>query len=364
MTFRPVLSCQRAALTGLLAAALVACGGGGGGVTASPAAAAGSSDSPAAGPTPGAGAGSAAATNQALANPLAYAPLTAAPAHRYGSGSAQGALFDALNAARLAAGAGAVSQHSKLDQMAAAQLAYLAANPGTPIGSEQSPGAARYSAESPSGRASLAGYAGSVWEVVATNGRYSSADCATALLDSAYRAAGALGTHRDVGVAYGAVAPGVYACVVTLGVQASTYAQLPAAGTLKAWPHAAQSGVRTQVASADFPAAGGLAAGIGRPVWVSMFDTGSLPASNHRVSRFALLDDAGLELPARLLANAEMQADAGLALLTDDSAGRLQSGEVLLLPLAPLATGRRYTVEFSGISGSQRYERRWSFTTG
>lgn len=370
MTITTTDSRARRALAGVLAAALcglAACGGGGGGAAAAPAATpdAGSGAAPVAsanGSSANAGSASAApVTHQAVSAALAaYAPLAAMPAHRYGPGSPQAALFEALNAARLAAGAGALTQNAKLDQMAASQLAYLAAHPGAPLDSSRATGPAA----TPSERAALAGYAGSVWEEVASNGRYSGGDCATALLDSAYRAAGALSSHRDIGLAYGPVAPGVYACVVSLGVQASSYAQLPAAGSLKAWPHPGQDGVRPAAPAGDFPAAAGLQASVGRPILVSLFDTGALPSSRHRVTRFVLLDDGGHELPARLLANAEMDAGPGLTLLSETSAGRLQSGDLLLLPLAPLVPGRRYTVEFSGTSGSLVYDKRWHFTTG
>lgn len=365
MTILTTNSRARRALAGVLAAALcalAACGGGGGGGGAAAApAATPAADAGANGDAANASSDAAPVTHQAVSAALAvYAPLATMPAHRYGPGSPQAALFEALNAARLAAGAGALSQNVKLDQMAASQLAYLAAHPGAPLDSSRASGPAA----TPSERAALAGYAGSVWEEVASNGRYSGGDCASALLDSAYRAAGTLSSHREIGLAYGPVAPGVYACVVSLGVQASSYAQLPAAGSLKAWPHPGQDGVRPAAPTGDFPAAAGLQASIGRPILVSMFDTGALPSSRHRVTRFALLDDGGRELPARLLANAEMDAGPGLTLLSEASAGRLQSGDLLLLPLAPLLPGRRYTVEFSGSSGSLVYDKRWSFTTG
>lgn len=361
LRFHPMRFCTvfftRAVLAAALTAVLAACGGGGGG-TAAPAASPSPSPSGATASTDsGAGSG---ITSQAPSTPPAYAPLMRMPVHRYGTGSPQALLFEALNAARLAVGAGALSQNAKLDQMAASQLAWLAAHPGAPLDSNRTSGSA---AGTPSERAALAGYAGSVWEEVASNGRYSGGDCAAALLDSAYRAAGVLSSHRDVGLAYGPVAPGVYACIVSLGVQASTSAQLPVAGTLKAWPYPAQAGVQPAVAAGEFPAAAGLQASIGRPILVSMFDAGALPSSRHRVTRFTLLDDAGHELPARLLANAEMDAGPGVALVTEASAGRLQSGDLLLLPLAPLAPGRRYTVEFSGTSGGLVYDKRWSFTT-
>ena len=350
-------SARRALLAGVLATALTAlsaCGGGGGAAT--PAAAGSGSSQSAAGDSGSASGAGTPVASQAPSTPLAaYAPLARMPAHRYGVGSPQAALFETLNAARLGAGAGALMQNAKLDQMAASQLAYLAAHPGVPLDSGRAAGAA---AATPSERAALAGYAGSVWEEVASNARYSGADCGAALLDAAYRAAGALSSHREVGLAYGPVAPGVYACVVSLGVQASSYAQVPAAGTLKAWPHAAQDGVRPAAAAGEF------AGSVGRPILVSMFDTGAMPSSIHRVTRFALLDDGGHEVPARLLANAEMDAGPGLTLVTEASAGRLQSGDLLLLPLAPLSHGRRYTVEFSGTSGSVVYDKRWSFTTG
>jgi hypothetical protein len=59
-----------------------------------------------------------------------------------------------------------------------------------------------------------------------------------------------------------------------------------------------------------------------------------------------------------------MDAGPGLDLFTEASAGRLQSGDLLLLPLAPLMPGRRYTEEFSGTRGALVNDKRWSFTTG
>jgi uncharacterized protein YkwD len=332
--------------------ALAACGGGGGsassstGSTPAPVVTPPSPDTP----TP---------TTPVVSGPTreSYALVTTSPVSNY-TGDVL-AMYQSVNAARIGAGAGALTQNAKLDAAAAAHLNYIKLNyPGTTHSEvEGQPG---YTGKWPSDRASAVGYTGFVSEDISYASGTTPTECTDRLLNSVYHQGDLLHSYRDVGLAYGEVATGIYGCVLDLGIKLGDYEQLQDAGVVKGYPFAGQTGVATTFTpSGEVPnPMPDVTGDVGAPIMAAIRGYGYSDFTPFTVSKFTLKDAAGNVVPARIIASRTTGPD-----VTPDPVSMLYAGEVYLVPLAPLAATTTYTVDFAGANGSTTYAKTWSFTT-
>ncbi len=319
-----------------------------------------------------------------------YAQVLDVPASTYAANGGEAAVYARLNEMRLDTNAGALTQASLLDTAAARHLTYLTANYPY-IGDNESTDKASFYGATVSARAQLAGYAGTVLEMVGsdTGPTATPQTCVNSLLNAPYAANVLLQPWRDVGLAYGvvhAVAAGSssassaastaatpattttdvqeVACVVVLGIAQGKSGQLPDAGTLKTYPWPDQSEVPFSFgpAAAGFNPAPDLQNAQGAPVQVSMDDFGALAQSSFSVSSFTLTDIDGQTVPTRLIVNSATKVADNTTFYVDPT-GALPSSDVLLLPLSPLLPDHVYTIQFTGSNGATHYDQSWSFTT-
>lgn len=286
-----------------------------------------------------------------------YALVTTSPASTY-SGDAL-AMYQSVNAARLAAGAGALTQNAKLDVAAAAHLNYIKLNyPGT-THSEVS-GQPGFTGIWPGSRAMAAGYTGFVSEGISYASGATPTECTDRLLNSVYHQGDLLHSYRDLGLAYGPVAAGIYGCVLNLGIKQGDYEQLQDSGVVKAFPFAGQTGVATTFTpSAEVPnPMPDVAGDVGAPIMASMRGYDYSDFTPFTVTKFTLKDAGGNVVPSRIIAYNTTGAG-----VTQDPVSMLYAGQVYLVPMAPLAASTTYTVDFAGVNGSTAYAKTWSFTT-
>jgi uncharacterized protein YkwD len=320
----------------LAAALLAGCGGGGGdGSSASVTAASG-------------------------AEPVPLAVPAGLQAASYASTDARNTLYQQLNAVRVGAGAGMVQQNVLLDQAATAHLSYLALN-GSSAGHTELAGRPGFTGTSPANRVSATGYQWSlVGEDLAWGTGFTPLQCLDMLLATVYHLAGLLGDQREVGVGFGNAGSGLSGCIFDFAVPQGGSLQPPAAGVLLRYPFAGQTGVATTFRPASespnpMPDVGN--ASVGQPVYVSMRNQGSNDAAGYSFDSFTLRDAIGA-LPARIIVNGTTGPDKGLP-----GDARLKAGELFLVPLVPLESGKTYTVSFKGHNGSVAYNQAWNFTT-
>lgn len=349
-----------------LAATLAACGGGGGG----------GSDSSSGGSTgggvtnPGGGTVTPPSTDVVTS---AGTLKTSAGISAYAGAAFEAEAFAAINATRLAAGAGLVSQSTALDTAAAAHAKYLTTNIALGLGHTEDPSKADYYEATEDSRATKAGYlSGFVTEAVGgTGATMKASDCVLGLLNTVYHAAAVLSPATNVGVGVGTDAAGIPMCVTVLGAPASeAYPQVAPAGDVIAYPSSGQTGVfETFYVGYELPRPPVTLfpnTTAGRPVIVNVRNAdfvnfkaaGTLAAV---VTKFELKDAGGNVVPAGILANAGLTG-SGVTLTADSNLGE---GFAVLVPLAPLAKGAVYTATFTATlkSGGTAVAKTWSFTT-
>lgn len=272
----------------------------------------------------------------------------------YAANSQQLSFFNALNAARVSAGAGAVNQSTALDTASQAHAQYLTAN-GIVSHTEDSSKPAYYEV-TPSSRITRAGYTAPSFstEVIGgTGASMSAADCALGLLNTVYHGAALLSQVTDVGIGIGTDGLGVPSCVSDLATPSTnTYGQVPASGKFIAYPYNGQTGVvetfyvayETPRPSATlFP---GTTAGTPVIVRVRNADFLNFQHANTlsaTVTKFELKDAGGNLVPAGILAASGLTG-SGVTLNTDSQLGE---GFAVLVPLSPLAKGATYTYAFT-----------------
>lgn len=332
---------------------LAACGGGGGG-----------SSSPAADPVvptvPAVDAVSTAGTLQTSVTPATYT-----------FGSQERAGYAKLNALRLAAGAGVLAQSTLLDTAASHHAQYITANIADGLVHNEISGRVGFYGVTPAARISNAGFAaGFSTEVIGGTGASNNAeDCMLGMLNTVYHAAALLSQTTHVGVGMGTDAANTPVCVANLATASGdANAQVAAAGSMVAYPHAGQTGVADtfyvgyespRPSAALFP---NLTAGT--PVVVNVRNAEYVNAEvagtlNVNVTTFRLTDAGGNTVPAGILASGSI---SGTGLTADANLG---SGFVVLVPLSPLAKGVTYTATFTATlkAGGPVLTKTWSFTT-
>jgi uncharacterized protein YkwD len=341
------------ALAAIAAVVLTACGGGGGG-----------SDAGSGGSNPGNGSGGTPTTPADIV-PAAGSLVTSGGTPTYTNGSVQARAFTALNAARLAAGAGAVQQSTVLEVATAAHAAYLGAN--LLISHDEDATKNSFYAVTPKDRATKAGYAGSITEVIGgTGASLDGADCTNGLLNTVYHGEAMLiGGWKDVGIGTFNDGIGVPACVMNLG-RADSIGQVVPAGEMVAYPSAGVTVDGTFYVGSEVPrpsatlfpnqtAGSVVVTSIRNADFINRANAGTLDA---KVTVFNLKDSGGNLIDAHILAGGQV-AGSGLTLNADALLG---AGTVILVPKAPLVTGA-YTVTFAATLGgtAKALNKTWVF---
>jgi uncharacterized protein YkwD len=293
-----------------------------------------------------------------------FAPVTQVSPTTYGA-TAEAVLYEHMNAARLGAGAGLLTQSEELDTAARAHLGYLRANYPY-LSHDEVAGHRGFTGLRPADRALAAGYGGHVGEVLARLGSSEVEDCAAKLLNSVYHQAMLLAPFRDIGVAYGELAPGAFACVMVLGLTNTARAMKADPGVVKAYPFDRQANVALAFAPHQevpnpLPDMGRLLTG--PPILASMDGYGANRREGFAIERFVLRDEQGREVPGRVLAHPATVAKSSAAGVYEDDARTLRPGDVYFVPLVPLHPGTTYSVDFRGLNGAQPYIKAWTFTT-
>lgn len=345
---------------------LAACGGGGGGGSSST----GSTNSA---PTPSPGSSNAAT------------PATSVPAATYTAGSAQLAMFTAINNLRGALGVGLLAQDPVLDVAAGYHAQYEADNQVvTHIETSGQPG---YYGATPLSRAQLAGAPTTEWigEVAAgtydTPAQTAGTACFNQWYLSVYHLQSIVTNQQTVGIGFGSPASssGFSGCIVdfgtTTGVPASPEANsIPYSGgqqfsttavvTVPANNDTAVAPNFGPAGETPSPAPDLTLSSLGRPIMVMVNGQDSEILT---VQTFALHDAGGTTVPARILVSTAAKTGSTAAAVADPNADYLASKAAFLLPLATLSPNTTYTVSFSGqrVDGSvsTAVTKTWSFTT-
>lgn len=272
----------------------------------------------------------------------------------YTAGTVKAQAFDALNAARKAAGAGVLSQSAALDVATAAHAAYIEGN--MEFVHDENPAKPFFYAVTPKDRAAKAGYAGTVVETLGgTGASHNGADCALGLLNTVYHGEALLvGGYTDVGIASHLDSASTPACVINLG-RPSGYGQIPASGAIIGYPGNGMTVEGTFYAGYETPRPPialfpSLTAGT--PVIVSLrnADYINLQSSaklDAKVTEFTLKDSLGNVVAAHILAGSDVAAGTGVVLNSDPL---LFTGTLILVPKAPLPAGT-YTATVSATLG-------------
>ena len=331
-------------MTAVLATTLVACGGGGGG-----------------GNTGGG------VTTQHVVTSVPTASYTVVD-------SATAATL--INDARLAQGAGLVAQSTALDTIAdnhtqflidnnlVADATYLTTDfSGTLGGHYEDVTKPGYTGETPQARATAAGYAGSVTEII-TFGAADGTACMAALENSVYHLTQLMSPFIDIGLTFNPGNGSGSVCAIELGTPNSTLGQYPAEGNTVVYPFGGKIDVQPRFynqAEAPNPATDLTIAG--HPVAVSLYTQSmpSLTGSDVVIYKFLMTTAAGATVSARVLANSGVLT-LGPTLTTDDAIDG--AGYVVLLPVVPLDPNTVYNVEFAATVKEEVINKNWLFTTG
>jgi uncharacterized protein YkwD len=340
------------------AAALTACGGGGG-------------DSPAPAPTPPAPSPApAVGTNGTLQTRVAAASYSGELSSR------RLAAFDALNAVRLAAGAGLLAQSPLLDTSASMHAAYLTSNgfdPAVSAHDEVSTRIGFYEAN-PFLRMQKAGYSYSyATEVIGDIGSTSSTnDCVGDLLDTVYHAASMLSRVTEAGVAFGGAGTAAAGmCTIDLASPFSGGAsrQIPPSGGIVAYPSGGSTVAHgTFHVSNETPRVSRTLLpndNAGTPVIVGFRNQDMVAGGVVTITQLTMATSTGTAVPGVILgavANPlESQAAIGGAGVNADP--ELATDFAAFVPLVPLAAGTYTVTLHATVAGGQAPAlSTWSFT--
>jgi len=282
---------------------------------------------------------------------------TTAATSTYAAGSQQLSFYNAMNVARLAAGAGAVNQSAALDTAAQAHASYLTTNMvAVGVTHEEDSTLVGYYGATLSSRISKAGFsAGFSTEVIGgTGASMSAADCLYGLLNTVYHGAALLSQETSVGVGIGSDVAGVPMCVADMATASTdTLGQVPASGSFIAYPYGGQTNVfeifyagyespRPPVSLFPNTTAGTpVIVRVRNADYMNYLAAGTLKVV---VSQFVLKDAGGNAVPSGILAASDVTAGTGVTLNADTN---LDSGFAVLVPLSPLAKGQTYTYTFT-----------------
>ena len=334
-----------------LAMMLAACGGGGGG---------------------GAGAGQVTAGTPPPPTPTVPAGniVTAVPAPTYTAGSGSLQVFNAINALRGKIGSGLLAQSVLLDKSAEAHWSYINQNGIAELHGETA-GKPGFTGVRAADRIAAAGYSAAVSgeAIYSTGGADKYASCVAEWANSVYHAALLFASTIDIGVAAANINPAAGTstlCVVDIATSTTQSAQLPGAGSIRAYPYANQTDVpfvflnRTETPTPvpDLTEAG-------TPVTVSFETRGMTITTPIAISTFALTPAGGTAVQARVLVNRSGKLGPVIAsngpALTDDSL--MQGFTATLVPLQRLKPATVYSVALAAVVDGKVIDKTWSFTT-
>jgi len=306
-----------------------------------------------------------------------YALQTSSAPARYGSdaeGLARATTLDRLNAARLAAGAGALNQVASIDAAAQAHAAYLKVNSGHPStaglgGHNEDPALPGFTGRRSIDRMTAQGYPGvGGGEIITPSMQLSQpSDCMETLLNTVYHLRSAMDPNRDTGVGVAAGGTDWAACVVNFGIGAGRSPQYPAAGTVVSYPYPGQSSVpflfmnRMEV-PIPFEA---VTWGVGPPILASMNNLSRIVGEAQEsasVDEFSLMDQRGHAVPAFVVGRTSVRLADGLERLPDTDSHHVPYDN-FLVPKIPLEFDTTYHVNFRGSYRGVPHAKAWSFRT-
>ncbi|WP_426317965.1 CAP domain-containing protein [Pseudoduganella sp. R-43] len=332
-----------------LALLLAACGGGGG-----------SGGAPVVSPAP---------TTQ-TPSPTEGNIVTSVPAPTYAAGSGNLSIFNAINALRSKIGSGLLAQSLLLDKSAGAHWSYINQNGISELHGETA-GKPGYTGVRAGDRIAAAGYTASVSgeAIFSTVGTDKYMTCVAEWANSVYHAALLFASTIDIGVAANNFNPAEGAstlCVVDVATSTTQTAQLPGAGSIRAYPYANQADVpfvffnRTET-----PTPVPDLAEAGTPVTVSFETRGMAVTAPIAISQFTLTPAGGTAVEARILVNkggklGPVIASNGPA-LTDD--GNMQGFTATLVPVLRLKAATAYNVALIAVVDGKTINKSWTFTT-
>jgi uncharacterized protein YkwD len=322
----------------------------------------------------GGGSGSApvAANNPppSLPSPTEGNIVTSVPAPTYAAGSGNLSIFNAINALRGKIGSGLLAQSLLLDKSAQAHWSYINQNGISELHGETA-GKPGYTGVRAADRIAAAGYSAAVSgeAIYSTVGTDKYMTCVAEWANSVYHAALLFASTIDIGVAANNFNPAEGAstlCVVDVATSTSQAAQLPGAGSIRAYPYANQADVpfvffnRTETPTPvpDLVEAG-------TPVTVSFETRGMAVTAPIAISQFSLTPAGGTAVDARILVNKGGKLGPVITTngpaLTDDS--NMQGFTATLVPVQRLKASTSYSVALIAMVDGKAINKSWTFTT-
>jgi len=322
----------------------------------------------------GGGSGSApvAANNPppSLPSPTEGNIVTSVPAPTYAAGSGNLSIFNAINALRGKIGSGLLAQSLLLDKSAQAHWSYINQNGISELHGETA-GKPGYTGVRAADRIAAAGYSAAVSgeAIYSTVGTDKYMTCVAEWANSVYHAALLFASTIDIGVAANNFNPAEGAstlCVVDVATSTSQGAQLPGAGSIRAYPYANQADVpfvffnRTETPTPvpDLVEAG-------TPVTVSFETRGMAVTAPIAISQFSLTPAGGTAVDARILVNKGGKLGPVITTngpaLTDDS--NMQGFTATLVPVQRLKASTSYSVALIAMVDGKAINKSWTFTT-
>jgi uncharacterized protein YkwD len=342
-----------------VAAQLAACGGGGGGADSAPIVSA---------PPP------------VVSPPVTTPPVTTPPPSdgnivvtvpppTYPAASGNLLVYSTINALRSKIGSGLLAQSAQLDKSADAHWNYISLNGIGELHGETA-GKPGFTGARAADRIAAAGYKAAVSgeAIYSTGSGDKFATCVAEWANSVYHAALLFSSSIDIGVSSGNLKtdPAATLCVVDIATSATATAQLPAAGSIRAYPYADQIAVPFVFLNrTEMPTAAPDLAELGTPVTVNFETKGLAITAAVAISQFTLTPTGGSPVDARILVNkggklGPVISSNGPA-LTDDS--QMQGFAATLIPVKRLQPNTAYKVSLIAVVDGKTIDKSWTFTT-
>lgn len=317
--------------------------------------------------------------------PPAYqSPVITVPAANYASAASPAdnlAVANSINSTVRTVGFGLLAQNTALDTAAGKHASFLVDNglvadtsyltstqTGGILGGHFEDNTAitqtNFTGASPQVRATAAGYAGTVTELMIF-GAADGAACIASLENSVYHLIALVSPYVDMGISFNAGSGSGSACAIVMGLKNSTLGQLPASAPT-VYPGASQTGIaHTFHNQAEWPIPAPDLDPVGHPVIASLYTLAnpSLAASDIVINEFTITPDGGSALTnVRILAKTGVTSGpSGPTLTVDDTIPA--AGFVVLLPEAPLLSNTVYNLSFNATVKTATVTKSWSFTT-
>ncbi|WP_156397933.1 hypothetical protein [Duganella sp. Root336D2] len=296
--------------------------------------------------------------------------VTSVPPPTYAAGSGSLSIFNAINALRSKIGSGLLAQSLLLDKSTGAHWSYINQNGISELHGETA-GKPGYTGVRAADRIAAAGYAASVSgeAIYSTVGTDKYATCVAEWANSVYHAALLFASTIDIGIAannFNPVEGASTLCAVDVATSTTQSAQLPGAGSIRAYPYANQADVpfvffnRTETPTPvpDLVEAG-------TPVTVSFETRGMALTAPIAISQFSLTPAGGAAVDARILVNKGGKLGPVITTngpaLTDDA--NMQGFTATLVPVLRLKPGTAYTVALIAMVDGKAVNKSWTFTT-